>query len=127
MSFLTGVGSWLFGSGGANKVLDVADKAFYTAQERSEGDAKDLDSARAMVAPSHSSSFDILVDGFARLIRPSFTVWLLGGFCGWWALPKPESIDPYWYSVFTIVVTFWFGGRMILKDLPAALRLMRGN
>lgn len=125
MNWLTSAGSWLFGGGGATKIVDVADKAFHTEQERAEGDAKDLESARAMALPSHSSKFDILIDGLNRLIRPTFTVWLFGGFTGWWALPKPSSIDPYWYSVFTIVITFWFGGRMILKDLPAALRLMR--
>lgn len=116
---------------GMNKVVekgaDMLDKAIDTSQERSERDTADLKEAREMALPSHGIWFDVLVDGFSRLIRPGVTLWLLGGFTGWWALPKPGVVEPYWENVFMIVLTFWFGGRAILKDLPAAIRLMRGK
>src|SRR5262245_42314648 len=126
MSILSTLGGWLFGKGGADKVVDVADEAFHTEQEKSQEDEKDLQSARLMQSPSHDSVFDIIVDGVARLIRPGVTIWLIGGFVGWWRLPQPGTVDPYWQNIFLLVITFWFGGRAILKDLPEAIRLMRG-
>ena len=125
MSIWTKIGGWLFGGGGVEKVLDVTDKAFYTEQEKAQEDAKDLSDARSMQMFTHGSFFDILVDGTSRLVRPGVTLWLVGGFIGWWKLPDPGLIDPYWHNIFMIVLTFWFGGRAILKDLPAAIRLMR--
>lgn len=113
----------------AGKVVEsvekVIDKSTYTQQERSQDDQKDLESARLSQAPSHDSWFDVLVDGIARLIRPGVTIWLIGGFVGIWKLPDPGATDPYWQNVFLLVITFWFGGRTILKDLPEAIRLMR--
>lgn len=129
MSLLTKFTGWLFGgNGGADKVLDVADKAFHTSQERSEQDATDTDSARQFADVSNQPGFiNQLVDAANRLIRPGVTLWLVGGFVGWWPLPKSEALDPYWQNIFLIVLTFWFGGRAILKDLPAAIRMMRGK
>lgn len=117
---------WLFGGGGAEKVVEAADKAFYTAQERAEQDARDLADARSMSLHTHGTMFDVLVDGASRLVRPGVTLWIVGGFAGWWELPRSEAISEYWQNVFMIVLTFWFGGRAILKDLPAAIRLIRG-
>jgi hypothetical protein len=68
-----------------------------------------------------------LVDALNRLVRPGVTGWLLGGFIGYWKLPEPGAIDPYWQSAFYLVLTFWFGGRMLLKDLPAAIKAIRGR
>lgn len=118
--------SWLFGGGGAEKALDVADKAFHTEQERAGEDAADLVSARAMQSAPTTGVFDSLIDGLSRLVRPGVTLWLVGGFIGWWPLPKVEDVSVYWQNVFMIVLTFWFGGRAILKDIPQAVRLMRG-
>jgi hypothetical protein len=107
------------------KVIAAADKLHFSAQERGEADAKDLGSAREMTAPSHDSGFDILVDAFSRLVRPGVTFWMIGGFIGWWTLPRIETISDYWQNIFMLVLTFWFGGRAVLKDLPAAVRSMR--
>lgn len=127
MSVFAKIGSWLFGGGGVEKVAEVADKAFHTEQERAEKDQQDLESARSMQMFSHGSWFDILVDGLSRLVRPGVTLWMVGGFIGWWPLPKVETISEYWQSVFMLVLTFWFGGRAILKDLPQAIKLIRGK
>lgn len=126
MSILsTVVGFFTGGSKTSEKLLDIADKAIDTSQERSERDAKDLDSARALPLNTHDTMFDVLVDGVARLVRPFVTFWLIGGFIGWWVLPRVETISEYWQNIFMLVLTFWFGGRAILKDLPAAINLMR--
>lgn len=109
------------------KVANIADDVIDTKSERSERDAGDLKEAREMTAPSHGTWFDALVDGLSRLVRPGVTLWLIGGFIGWWVLPKVETISDYWQNVFMIVLTFWFGGRAILKDLPQAIRAMRGK
>lgn len=130
MSLLSKAAGWLFGGGGATaeKALDVADKAFHTEEERAAEDAADLASARAFAGPSDNpGAINQLVDAANRLIRPGVTLWLVGGFVGWWALPVPGSIDPYWQNVFMLVLTFWFGGRAILKDLPQAIKLIRGK
>ena len=119
------IGFFTGGSKASEKVLDVTDKAFDTQQERSERDQQDLSDARAMQISSHGTWFDVLVDGMARLVRPGVTLWLVGGFIGWWTLPRVELISEYWQNVFMLVLTFWFGGRAILKDLPAAIKMMR--
>lgn len=128
MSFLSKLAGWFFGGGKTvEKVVDMADKAIDTQQERSERDAQDLESARAMQLHTHGTLFDVFVDGLSRLVRPGVTLWLVGGFIGWWPLPRTESISEYWQNVFMLVLTFWFGGRAILKDLPSAIRAMRGK
>lgn len=115
------------GKGGvASKAADIADKAFHTSQERTETDQQDLASARKMQMTGHDTWLDVLVDGVNRLIRPGVTLWLIGGWIGWWQLPRPDAIDPFWQEVTLLVLTFWFSGRAILKDLPKALALLKG-
>lgn len=127
MNWLRAIGGWLFGGGGASKVVDAVDDAILTEQERQQADQKDLESARTMQTATHGTWFDVLVDGMSRLVRPGVTLWLVGGFIGWWTLPRIETISEYWQNVFMLVLTFWFGGRAILKDLPSAIRMMRGK
>lgn len=128
MSLISSVlGFFTGGSKTTDKVLDLADKAIDTQQERSERDGADLENARALPLSTHGTWFDVLVDGTSRLVRPFVTFWLIGGFVGWWVLPRVEMISEYWQNVFMLVITFWFGGRAILKDLPAAINLMRGK
>jgi len=129
MGLLTKVAGFLFGGSAASeKVLDIADKAIDTSQERSERDAADLESARQFAGISNQPGLiNQLVDSANRLIRPGVTLWLIGGFIGWWTLPHSDAIPEYWQNIFMIVLTFWFGGRAILKDLPAAIKLMRGK
>lgn len=126
--WIKAIGGFFAGGGKtAEKVVEMADEAVMTRQEATEIDQKDLSDARAMQQFSHSSWFDILIDGFSRLVRPGMTLWIIGGFTGWWKLPRVEEISEYWQNVFMILLTFWFGGRAILKDLPSAIRAMRGK
>lgn len=77
--------------------------------------------ARAMQLPSHESWIDIVVDGFNRLIRPGVTVILVGSVCGWWKLPDPGTLDPFYLVNAERVLIFWFGGRALFRDLPDAI------
>jgi hypothetical protein len=113
-----------FGGKTGERVMESVDKAVYTRQEATQDDAKDLTDARTVFASP--SQFDSWVDKANRLIRPGVTLWLVGGMIGWWQLPKSDAVDPYWQNIFMIVLSFWFGGRALLKDLPAAIKLMRG-
>lgn len=101
----------LFTGKTVEKLTDMADDAVFTSQEKAVVDTKFVTETVA------NTSIDI----FNRLIRPFITVWLIGGFSGWWHLPETKTIDPVWFQIFMIVVTFWFGGRVLLKDLPAAV------
>ncbi len=127
MGFLAKAAAWFFGGGGAETVAKTVDKATYTAEERAGDDAKDLESARAFAGVSNQPGIiNQLVDAANRLIRPGVTLWLCGGFIGWWSMPRADAVSEYWQNIFMIVLTFWFGGRAILKDLPAAIKVMRG-
>lgn len=80
-------------------------------------------SARAMPLPTHGTWFDSLVDGLNRLVRPTITYWIVGGLVGFWQLPRLGSVDPIMMNIVWTVITFWFGSRLLFKDLPAAYAL----
>lgn len=61
----------------------------------------------------------------ARMIRPGVTIGLLGGVWGWWPLPTTEQIEPLVLGWVETVLVFWFGGRTLLKDLPAAIMYLK--
>lgn len=92
--------------------------------EQNAGD-ESQNSARAMQLPTHGTWFDSLVDGLNRLVRPVVTYWIVGGLVGFWRLPSLGSVDPIMMNIVWTVLTFWFGSRMLFKDLPAAYVLAR--
>ena len=114
MGWLTSLLGFFTGSAG-EKIINLADKAVFTNQEKAEDDqeksAKDTQFTTDILA---NTSIDI----FNRLIRPGITVYYIGGFAGWWQLPDTQKIDPVHFQLFMIIITFWFGGRVLLKDLP---------
>jgi hypothetical protein len=110
MSLLTSIYGFFTGKSG-EKIVDMADDAVFTAQEKAVEDTKQTAEVLA------NTSIDI----FNRLVRPFVTIWLIGGFSGWWKLPDTTQLDPVWFQIFMIVITFWFGGRVLLKDLPNAV------
>lgn len=123
--FFKGLLGFFTGKGGG-KIIDAANKLHYSKQERAEDAAADVKGARTMPLPTGgTNAFDVFVNGCNRLVRPGVTLWLVGGFVGWWTLPPTDLVDPYWHNALLIVLTFWFGGRMLLKDLPAAIRSLK--
>jgi len=111
----------LFTGDAVKAVAQVADEAHFSGEEKAIADQQETADARAFAGTSHNTWFDAMVDGINRLIRPGVTLWLIFGISGKIQLPKPEEIDPFWLQAFLIVLTFWFGGRVILKDLPVAI------
>lgn len=130
MRFITSMASWLFGgasgSGGAGKVVDALDKAILSKQERFEMDAADMISVRAMFsAPAGPGFLNQLIDAVNRSVRPLVTYALIGGLMGWWKLPSMDAVAPFYQTLIYLVFTFWFGGRAIMKDVPAMLTALK--
>lgn len=119
MNWLTSILGFFTGKSGG-KIVDIVDDAVFTSQEKAVVDTKQTIEILA------NTSIDI----FNRLVRPVVTFWLIGGLSGCWKLPNTAQVDPVWFQIFMIVITFWFGGRVLLKDLPnavaAILKLRRG-
>lgn len=124
MSFFSTIAGWFTSSNAGTKVVEIADEAVHTQQERAEQDAVDTADARSMSLPSHTTWFDVIIDGWSRAIRPGVTTWLIGGWVGWWTFPDVALIGAFWQEITLLVLTFWFGGRALLKDLPAAVAAM---
>lgn len=111
----------------AGQVIRSLDNAVLSKQEAAQMDTDYTTQAqRAQSSPAgdHNSGWDILIDVISRLPRPYITFWLVGGFSGWWSLPDPSGVHPFWLNVFYLVITFWFGGRTLFRDLPKAVSLM---
>lgn len=132
-----GVLSFFTGSGGG-KAMDLVDDAIHTDQEKAADDIQDLASARAMLStmndysgqPPFVAIINVFIDAVSRTIRPGVTIWVIGGLSGWWSLPDIEKVSPEWMQVFWVIITFWFGGRVFMKDLPktlAAIARLRGK
>lgn len=117
MNLLTSIFGFFTGKSG-EKIVDMADDAVFTDQEKDASWSKNAFTDTQFTANNlNNTSIDIV----NRWIRPGITIWLIGGFSGWWKLPDVDQIDPVWFQIFMIVITFWFGGRVLLKDLPQAV------
>ena len=129
MNFLTSLMGFIFGSTGNSTIAAVGklvDDVTTTTEEKAALDLTDTISARTFAAPGNSPGLiNNLVDAFNRLIRPGVTLWLIGGFSGWWRLPNTEIIDPVWFQIFLVVISFWFGGRMLVQDAPKFIAALR--
>lgn len=126
----------LFGGGDKGVVQEVSDvvdkwkpskvtRHKMAIENQQAGDASQAD-ARAMPLPRTDADnivitgYNALIDGMNRLVRPAFTAWVFGLLVGWWEPPTTWSTWPpmLWNIVWTIV-TFWFGSRLLFKDIPA--------
>jgi hypothetical protein len=114
-----------FTGAGGGKIIDAADELHLSAEERQVLDQKDLASARAMQASSGNTGFDMAVNCLSRLVRPVITFWLVGGMMGFYTFPSIDSVPPFYQKMIVIVITFWFGGRAIMKDIPTFVRALK--
>lgn len=114
----------LFTGKTVEKAVDLADEAFHTDQEKAADDAKDTADARADKGIAHDTWLDVIVDGWSRLVRPGFATWAFGELVGWWNV-KTEQINPEKFQLIIIIVTFYFGARVLLKDLPGIIKAFR--
>lgn len=89
--------------------------------------AKATSDARKYGTGDTTTWFDSMVDGASRLVRPLVTLWFFGGLIGWWDLTPAEGVDPLLLVWGENILYFWFGGRVVLKDLPQAIQYLRGK
>lgn len=128
MAFWKNLIGGLFGGGKTTeKAMEIADEAFHTEQEKADTDQKDLSDARAMQMATHNSFIDVIVDAINRLIRPWLTVEVAAMMLGYRPVPDLAKVDDFWKSLFYIIVTFWFSGRVLLKDLPSVIKALRAK
>lgn len=140
MSWFTSLAGTLFGNSSNGKgVVQTAVDTYerfdpsavklheMSLEDQTAGDASQ-DSARKMiVAPSHDSWFDILIDGLNRSVRPGFTLWAFGTLVGWWDTTAHwNEIPPMVWNIIWTIITFWFGSRILFKDLPSLVKRLKG-
>ena len=94
------------------ELLELSDKAEERAQQAMQG-ARDAYMAEFKYS-SHSTKFDSFVDGMNRLVRPIVTYGLIAAVVGIFDIP--EDINPNIWTPFTVVLAFWFGGRLLKRD-----------
>lgn len=110
MGWLTAIFAFFTGKSG-EKIIEMADDAVFTSQEKA------IEDSKFTASTLNNTSVDMV----NRWIRPFVTIWLIGGLSGCWKLPDTSTVDPVWFQIFIIVITFWFGGRVLLQDLPKAV------
>jgi len=140
MSWVSNVFSAVFGSTGNGKssleiAADVYDnrnpgeitKHEMNIENLQAGDASQ-NGARQMKFQSHESWFDIFVDGINRAVRPFMTIWAFGILVGWWGEPEGFStMDFMTKNIIWTIITFWFGSRILFKDIPNVIKTLRGK
>lgn len=67
------------------------------------------------------NSFNVLVDGCNRLVRPTLAFTLMGTLFSWWEV-ELNTKDPLTTSLALAVFGFYFGVRGLTEDLPKLLR-----
>lgn len=130
---------WIFGGSSSGKsvaetVADVADnykpgevtKHNMSIEDQKAGDDSQ-NSARQMVLLSGGDNwFDIAINGLNRMPRPIVTGWVICILFGW--VNEPEhllNLNPITLNIIWTVITFWFGGRLLVKDIPTAIMSWR--
>lgn len=125
-------GSSSNGKGIVGEASDTIDRWIPSAQTQQENSIEDLkvgdksqESARAMEFISHDSWLDIGVDAANRLPRPLITGWAICVLFGWISPQHLEGLSPLTINILWTVVTFFFGSRVIFKDIPKAIQSFR--
>ena len=103
-----------------------ADSKHQMAQEIDQAITKATAEARQYAAPGADGGFlGQLADGLSRLVRPVVTIYILGVVFGFWAIALPAGTDPWYLAQAERILLFWFGGKVLLKDIPAAIAYLR--
>lgn len=87
-------------------------------EDQQAGDSSQ-ESARSLKLRGGSTWFDSLIDGLNRLVRPVLTFWVFGILTGMLGIPAHLlDIPPMLWNIIWTIITFWFGSRMVFKDVP---------
>ena len=113
----------------ASGVADIVErwKPGETTKHQMEMDVANLvDSARRHDSPvAGGGILGAIADGLNRLVRPVVTIYVLGGLFGFFEPELSKDIDPWFLAQGEKIIIFWFGGKVLLKDLPAAIKYLR--
>ena len=93
-------------------LLELGDRAEERSQKAMQG-ARDAYKAE-FEHGSHNTKFDSFVDGMNRLVRPIVTYGLLLAVFG--VFEVPDTINENIWTPLTVVLAFWFGGRLLKRD-----------
>jgi hypothetical protein len=133
MGILKAIGKF-FAGGATEAAGDVADiverwKPGVTTKHQMEMDVASLvEQARQHDTPvANGGLLGNIADGLNRLIRPVVTIYILGGLFGMFNPEFNQNIDPWFLAQGEKIIIFWFGGKVLLKDLPAAITYLRRN
>lgn len=131
MSFLNKIGEFFVGGAmeGASKVADIVErwKPGVTTRHEMEMDVAELvNGARVhdQVTPN-GGIFGNIANALNRLIRPVVTIYVLGGVFGFFEVTYAANIDPWFLAQAERIIVFWFGGKLLIKDIPAAIKYLR--
>ena len=131
MGVLSKLGSF-FAGGAVQSFAGVADiverwKPGETTKHEMEMDVAALvDNARAHDSPVAGGGWlGAIADGLNRLVRPVVTIYVLGGLFGMFETSFAADVDPWFLAQGEKIIVFWFGGKVLLKDLPAAIKYLR--
>lgn len=69
---------------------------------------------------------NVITDSASRLIRPGVTILLIGGIFGWWGIAT-KSIDPLVLGWGEMIIGFWFGTRVLFKDIPSLIAAVKAS
>lgn len=83
------------------------------------GDQSQLQ-AQQMQLKSHDSWFDIFIDGWNRAQRPAYSTYAFLVLTNNVDTIHFNNIHPMAWNIIWTIIGFWFGTRMIFKDIPAA-------
>ena len=79
--------------------------------------------AQQLVLPTHNDLWNSFIDGLNRLVRPLFSYWILLLLLGF--APQIPTLNAFEQNLVWTIVGFWFGTRMLFKDLPSAIKEWR--
>ena len=114
---------------GAGKVADIVErwKPGVTTRHQMEMDVAGLvTGARQHDQVTPNAGFiGNLANALNRLIRPVVTIYVLGGVFGFFEVSYAADIDPWFLAQAERIIVFWFGGKLLIKDIPAAIKYLR--
>jgi len=138
MNFFTKLGGFLFGGKSDKGLVEQAADAverFAPGQVKQAEMAIDAlkagdesqKNAQALHLVGHSTWFDVLIDGLNRLVRPLFSFWAFGVMAGIIGTAHLADIPAAAWNIIWTIIGFWFGQRILFKELPAAIKEWRNK
>lgn len=81
--------------------------------------------AQQLQLVSHTTWLDVVIDGANRCIRPLFSIWAFCVLAGWIKVDHLAVIPPMAWNVIWTIIGFWFGTRMVFKDIPMLIKALK--